>query len=127
MEFDKAPFGIIGLETALPLVLDRLLHKGLVPMGRLVELLAVNPARILGVPGGTLAPGSPADVTVLAPDVTTTVDASSFRSRARNTPFDGWELRGAVAAVLVGGRTVFSNDGVAGASAFGAVASPSAS
>jgi dihydroorotase len=112
VEFDQAPFGIIGLETAIPLVLDRLLHRGLVPIGRLVELLATNPARILGLSGGTLAPGSPADVTVLAPDVMTHVNASAFRSLARNTPFDGWELRGAVAAVLIGGRTVYTNDDV---------------
>ncbi len=96
-------------------------------MGRLVELLATNPARILGVSGGSLAVGAPADVTVLAPETTTTVDASAFRSLARNTPFDGWELRGAVAAVLIGGRTVFTNDGVDGAAAFGKVKPPAAS
>ena len=112
-----APFGIIGLETAIPLVLDRLLHTGLVPIGRLVELLATNPARILGLPGGSLAPGSPADVTVLAPDQTTTVSAATFRSLARNTPFDGWRLRGGVAATIVGGRTVYVNEAVAGAQA----------
>ena len=59
VEFDKAPFGIVGLETAVPLVLDRLMHRGLVPIGRLVELLAVNPARILSRAGGSLTPGSP--------------------------------------------------------------------
>ena len=118
VEFDKAPFGVIGLETALPLALDRLLHAGLTPIGRLVELLSTNPARILGLPGGSLAPGAPADVTVLAPDVTTTVTAAAFRSRARNTPFDGWKLRGAVAAVLIAGRTVYTNDQVAAAEAF---------
>ena len=118
VEFDKAPFGVIGLETALPLALDRLLHAGLAPIGRLVELLSTNPARILGLPGGSLAPGAPADVTVLAPDVTTTVTAAAFRSRARNTPFDGWRLRGAVAAVLIAGRTVYTNDQVAAAEAF---------
>ena len=118
VDFESAPFGIIGLETAIPLVLDRLLHCGLVSLGRLVELLAVNPARILGVPGGTLAPGAPADVTVLAPEVTTHVNAAAFHSLARNTPFDGWELCGAVAAVIVGGRTVYANEQVAGASVF---------
>ena len=117
VEFDAAPFGIIGLETAIPLVLDRLLHTGLVPIGRLVELLATNPARILGLPGGSLAPGSPADVTVLAPDQTTTVSAAAFRSLARNTPFDGWRLRGGVAATIVGGRTVYLNEAVAEAQA----------
>ena len=123
VEFDKAPFGIIGLETAMPLVLDRLLHTGRVPIGRIVELLATNPARILGLPGGSLAPGAPADVTVLAPGVETELRADTFRSRARNTPFDGWRLRGAVAAVLIGGRTAYVNGAVGAASAFGGAAS----
>src|SRR5687767_4213242 len=65
VEFDRAPFGIVGLETAIPLALDRLVHAGLVRLGRLVELMSTAPARILRVPGGTLSPGSPADVTIL--------------------------------------------------------------
>ena len=118
VEFDKAPFGIIGLETAIPLVLDRLLHTGHLSLTRIVELLATNPARILGLPGGSLAPGAPADVTVLAPDAAVEVSAAAFRSRARNTPFDGWKLKGAVAAVLLGGRTAWVNEQVAAAAAF---------
>ena len=118
VEFDKAPFGIIGLETAIPIVLDRLLHTGRISIGRIVELLTTNPARILGLPGGSLAPGAPADVTVLAPDATTMLRADAFRSRARNTPFDGWQLRGAVAAVLIGGRAAYVNDQVTAAAAF---------
>ena len=118
VEFDKAPFGIIGLETAIPIVLDRLLHTGRISIGHIVELLTTNPARILGLPGGSLAPGAPADVTVLAPDATTLLRADAFRSRARNTPFDGWQLRGAVAAVLIGGRTAYVNDQVTAAAAF---------
>jgi dihydroorotase len=109
VEFDRAPFGIIGLETAVSLSLDRLVHAGLIRLSRLVELLSVNPARILGVPGGTLSPGERADITVLAPDLKVRVQASTMRSRSKNTPFDGWELRGGVAATLVGGRTVFLN------------------
>src|SRR5688572_11324183 len=69
VEFDRAPFGIVGLETAISLSLDRLVHGGVIRLARLVELMAVNPARILRVPGGSLAPGSPADITVLAPDL----------------------------------------------------------
>ena len=118
VEFDKAPFGIIGLETAVPLVLDRLFHPGLVTIGRLIELMATNPARILGLPGGGLTPGAPADITVLAPDVTTEIMVSTFRSLARNSPFDGWRLHGAVAGVLVGGRTVYINEQIAAASVF---------
>jgi dihydroorotase len=118
VEFDQAPFGIIGLETALPLTLDRLVHTGHVSLARVVELLGPNPARILGIAGGTLAPGVPAHITVLAPDVTTTVAADSFRSKARNTPFDGWELRGAVAATIMSGRAVYTNPAVSGAEVF---------
>ena len=69
VEFDRAPFGIIGLETAVSLCFDRLVHAGVVSLPRLVELLSVNPARILGVPGGSLAEGAPADITILAPDL----------------------------------------------------------
>ena len=118
VEFDRAPFGIIGLETAVSICLDRLVHAGHVPLRRLVELLAVNPARLLGVPGGELTAGAPADITVLAPELTVTVDAAAFRSLARNTPFDGWSLRGGVAVTMVGGRTVYVNEAVAGATAF---------
>ncbi|HEX5109476.1 MAG TPA: dihydroorotase [Vicinamibacterales bacterium] len=112
-EFDRAPFGIIGLETAVPLSLDRLVHSGLIRLPRLVELMSVNPARILRVTGGSLSQGAPADITVLAPDLAVRVDAKSMRSRSKNTPFDGWELRGGVAATIVGGRTAFVNPAVA--------------
>jgi dihydroorotase len=112
VEFDRAPFGIVGLETAVPLAMDRLVHTGLIRLPRLVELMSANPARILRVPGGTLAPGSPADVTVLAPDLAVRIRAAQLRSRSKNTPFDGWELRGGVAATIVGGRTVFVNPDV---------------
>ncbi len=118
VEFDHAPFGIVGLETAVSLCLDRLVHAGHVPLSRLVELLAVNPARVLGVPGGDLSVGAPADITVLAPELVVTVEAAAFRSLARNTPFDGWSLRGGVAATIVGGRSVYVNESVPGATAF---------
>jgi dihydroorotase len=109
VEFDRAPFGIVGLETAVPLSLDRLVHAGVIRLPRLVELLATNPARILRVPGGSLAEGAPADITIIAPDVRVRVQASAMRSRSKNTPFDGWELRGVVAATVVGGRTLYVN------------------
>lgn len=115
VEFDRAPFGIIGLETAVSLSLDRLVHRGVLSMTRLVELYAPNPARILGVEGGTLAPGAAADITILARDAAVEVAAERFRSKARNTPFDGWRLRGAVAATIVDGRVVYTNEAVAGA------------
>jgi len=120
VEFDLAPFGIVGLETAVPLALDRLVHAGLIPLARLVELMSLNPARILGVTGGTLAPGAPADLTILAPDHHTVVDPARFKTKSRNTPFGGWKLRGGVAATIVGGRAVYVNDEIAEASRFGA-------
>jgi dihydroorotase len=117
LEFDHAPFGIVGLETAVPLCFDRLVHAGLIGLPRFVELLSVNPARVLGLPGGTLIEGGPADITILAPEAPVTVNASAFRSKSKNTPFDGWTLRGAVAATIVGGRVLYVNPDVAGVSA----------
>jgi dihydroorotase len=109
LEFDRAPFGIVGLETAVPIVFERLLHAGRITMSRMIELLSVNPARVFNLPGGSLTPGAAADVTVLAPDLRVTVRAAALRSRSKNTPFDGWELRGGVAATIVGGRVVYRN------------------
>jgi dihydroorotase len=109
VEYDRAPFGIVGLETAVPLSLDRLVHGGRIRLSRLVELLSVNPARILNVPGGTLSEGAPADITIIAPDLKVKIEAAKLRSRSKNTPFDGWELRGGVAATLVGGRPLYVN------------------
>jgi dihydroorotase len=114
LEFDRAPFGIVGLETAVSLCLDRLVHAGVLSMNRLVELLSPNPARVLGLPGGTLAEGAPADITILAPEAAVTVRASAFRSKGRNTPFEGWTLKGGVAATIVGGRVVYVNEPVLG-------------
>ena len=116
VEFDQAPFGITGLETCVSLCFDRLVHPGIVSISRLIELLAVNPARILGVPGGSLSEGAPADITILAPDLSVTVSAARMRSKSKNTPFDGWRLRGGVAATIVDGRTVYLNDEFASSS-----------
>ena len=107
VEFDRAPFGIVGLETAVPLVFDRLVHQGRITLARMVELLSVNPARLLNVPGGALSEGAPADLTVLDPEMAFTVRAAALRSKSKNTPFDGWELRGGVAATIVRGRVVY--------------------
>jgi dihydroorotase len=119
VEFDRAPFGIIGLETAVSLTLDRLVHQGVITLRRMVQLLSVNPCRILNVPGGTLRPEKPADVTIIAPDAMVTVDVAKSRSKSRNSPFDGWTLRGAVVATIVGGKTVYVNEAVAGSAVFG--------
>jgi dihydroorotase len=107
VEFDQAAFGIVGLETAVSLCLDRLVRPGLLDLVRLVELLSAGPAHVLGLPGGTLAPGAPADVTVLDLDRKVKVDPDRFHSKGRNTPFAGWALRGAPVATIVGGDVVW--------------------
>jgi dihydroorotase len=114
LEFDHAPFGIVGLETGVTLSFDRLVHAGVISVSRLIELLSANPARVLGVPGGTLEEGGAADITLLAPDVGVTVRAARLRSKSKNTPFDGWTLKGAVAATIVGGRVLYANPDVHG-------------
>jgi dihydroorotase len=109
VEFDRAPFGITGLETAISLCFDRLVHAGVLSLPRLIELLSANSARILRVPGGSLSDGAPADISILAPDLRVTIAAAAMRSKSKNTPFDGWTLRGGVAATIVGGRAVYIN------------------
>ncbi|MBI2816199.1 MAG: dihydroorotase [Acidobacteria bacterium] len=106
-EFDLAPFGITGLETALGLALDRLLHRGHITLTRLIELFSVNPARIAGLDRGTLKVGSVADVTVFDPDRRWTFDVNHTFSRSRNTPFHGYSLRGAPTATIVAGNIVW--------------------
>src|SRR5262249_9116975 len=112
VEFDRAPFGITGLETAVSLVFDRLVHAGVVTPSRMVELMSLNPARILTVPGGRLAGGAPADLPILGPELQVTVAADRMRSKSKNTPFAGWSLPGGVAATIVGGRIVYLNQDV---------------
>jgi dihydroorotase len=108
LEFDYAPFGIVGLETAVPLACDRLLHGGIVELRRLVELMSCNPARILRLDGGRLDVGAPANVTVLDVDAERDVDPDTFHSLSRNTPFGGWSLRGWPCATVCRGRVVWS-------------------
>lgn len=107
LEFQSAPFGVVGLETSLALGLDRLVGTGVIPLARLIELMSTGPARVLGLPGGTLAPGSPADVTVIDLERELDVVAARFASKSRNTPFAGWKLRGRAVATIVGGRVVW--------------------
>ena len=103
-ELDQAPFGIVGLETALGLVVTRLIEPGLLDWSAAIEKMTINPARILGIRKGTLAIGADADVTVIDPDVHWTVDPATFRSKSTNTPFAGWKLRGRADVVIVAGR-----------------------
>ncbi len=109
VEYDRAPFGIVGLETAIPIALDKLVHAGVIRLPRLVELMSVNPAAILKVPGGSLAEGAVADLTILAPDQRVTIDRHALVSKSHNTPYDGWTFRGVAAATIVGGRVVYVN------------------
>jgi dihydroorotase len=106
VQFSVAPFGILGLETTMSLCLDRLVRAGLVTLPRLVELLTAGPARCLNLPGGSLAPGRPADVTILDLEKRVEIRAGAFRSRARNTPFDGWSLTGGPVATFLGGKKI---------------------
>jgi dihydroorotase len=101
-----APFGIVGLETAVALCLDRLFHSGAVSLFRLVELLSTAPARVFSLPGGTLRVGSVADVTLLDLERETVIEPARFRSKGRNTPFGGWRLRGSPAGTILAGRPV---------------------
>lgn len=106
-EFDQAPFGIVGLETAIPLACTHLVHGGRIDVTRLIELMAIQPRAILRLDPAELSVGGRADITVLDLDARKSVDASSFASKSRNTPFDGVELRGWPTATLVAGRVVW--------------------
>ncbi len=108
LEYDRAPFGITGLETGVGLALDRLVHEGVIGLERLVELCSVNPARIFNLEGrGTLVKGAWGDVTILDPEMKWTFDAARSVSKSRNTPFDGLTMRGGVVATIVAGRVVY--------------------
>lgn len=106
-EFDKAANGITGLETAVSLTLDRLAHRGVISLTRMVELLATNPAKLFNLDRGTLKAGSVADVTIFDPEKQVRFDARKSQSKSRNTPFDGWEMKGAPVATIVGGKIVW--------------------
>jgi dihydroorotase len=106
LEYDRAPSGVVGLETALGLVLTVLYHSSNVSLSRIIEMLTIGPSGAFSLPGGTLAVGSPADVTLIDPDREWTVEPQRFKSKSRNTPFAGWKLRGFVVETLVDGRRV---------------------
>lgn len=103
---NRAPFGIVGLETALGLTL-RLVQQGRLTLERAITCLTSAPAAVLGLPKGILKPGAAADITLINPDVSWTVDPGRFRSKSRNTPFSGWTLKGQVIRTLVAGKTVY--------------------
>jgi len=108
VEFDAAPFGIIGLETELGLFFDLLVHKHRkIDIVRLLEMYTVEPARLLRINAGTLSIGAPADVTLIDPDLEWTVRIDKFESASRNSPFDGWKLKGRAVRTIVEGKTVW--------------------
>lgn len=106
--FADAPNGIVGLETALGVVLTRVVGEGVIDLPTMIERMSCQPARAFGLPGGSLAQGGPADVTVFDPEARWTVDPKAFLSKSRNTPFGGWELTGRPTMTIVGGRVVWS-------------------
>jgi dihydroorotase len=106
LEYDAAAFGMVGLETALPLVL-KMVEEKVLPLGRAVEALTWNPARILGVSGGRIEVGEPADLTLVDPGIQFTVNPETFFTKGRSSPFRDWRLKGKVTATIVGGRVVF--------------------
>lgn len=105
--FDDAPFGIVGLETAFGICMTALVENGVLTLPELIRRMSTNPARAFGLPGGTLAEGAIADVSVLDPSAAWTVDPARFYSKSRNTPFGGWSLRGRAALTIVGGVVVY--------------------
>jgi len=106
-ELDRAPFGIVGLETALPLVIRQLVEPQHLTWPQVIEKMALNPARILGLNKGTLKPGADADITIIDPERPWTVGAKDFRSKSVNSPFIGWHFRGRAETVIVGGRVKY--------------------
>lgn len=113
LEFLSAPFGIIGLECALPLFVKALITPGLIDWPTLIDRLTIRPARILSLNKGTLVPGADGDVTIIDPDAEWEIDAKQFRSKSRNCPFDGWTVRGRAVATIVNGEIKHSLSPVA--------------
>jgi dihydroorotase len=109
-EFDDAPFGIVGLETALGLGLTELVRGGALTLPELIDRMSTAPARVFHLPGGSLQRGAPGDVVVVDPDASWRVDPAAFYSKSRNTPFGGRDLNGRVLRTFVGGLTVFRGD-----------------
>jgi dihydroorotase len=110
VEFDQAPFGIVGLETELGLFINSLVHQHRkIDIQRLIEMYTVEPARLLNLQAGTLSVGAAADITIIDPDLEWTVRVDQFESLSRNSPFDGWKLKGRAVRTIVGGKTVWTS------------------
>ena len=109
VEYDLAEFGMVGLETAFPLYYRMCLRNG-VALSRLVASMTTEPAKVLGIPKGTLKVGADADVSIFDPEKTYRIDKMGFRSKSRNTPFHGWEVQGKVRYTIVAGRVVYNSE-----------------
>jgi dihydroorotase len=109
-EFEKCPFGITGLETAIGVSLERLVHANRISMKRMVEMYTVNPARVLGLEKGTLAAGAAGDATIFSADLEWTYDVNRSFSKSRNSPFDGRTFRGGPVATVVAGQIVWERE-----------------
>ena len=105
----QAPFGVVGLETALAVLLTELVHRGAFALSELIAALTSRPAKVLGIPRGTLKVGSAADVVMIDPQADWVVDAGAFASKSHNSPFIGWRVKGRVTDVLVNGRWRYRN------------------
>ena len=111
-ELDQAPFGIVGLETLIPITVHGLIEPGHLTWPEVIRKLTINPAQLLGIPKGTLRPGADADVTIIDPETRWTIDPSQFHSKSRNTPYGGWDVRGRAHTVIVGGEVRYTLGGI---------------
>jgi dihydroorotase len=111
-ELDQAPFGIIGLETLLPITVLGLIEPGHLTWPQVIRKLTINPAQLLGIPKGTLRPGADADVTIIDPETRWKIDPAAFHSKSRNTPYGGWDVRGRAHTVIVGGEVRYTLGGI---------------
>ena len=109
LEFDYAPFGLIGLETAVGLVVTELIGKKILTWPQAAHRLSTAPAKILNIPGGIFEEGAPADITVIDPELEWEVDPDKFKSLSRNTPFAGWKLKGKPVMTIVDGNVAYSS------------------
>lgn len=107
---DKAPFGIVGLETAVALTVTELVDKGILTPMQMAEKMSYNPAKVIGLDKGSLAEGKEADVVIIDPEETYVIDASAFESKGRNTPFHGRQVKGKVKMTICGGKIVYREE-----------------
>ncbi len=105
-EYEKAAFGIVGFETALPLGIKVLIGEGWLTPSQLIEKMTINPAKMLGIDKGSIEVGKVADITIIDPEAEYKVDVSKFASKSKNSPFDGYEVKGKVEYTIVGGKVV---------------------